>query len=625
MDATLRGRRAALLLGFVAACSSGADATSPAPASLDIPGVDSPSEGALDASAQVPRGPSPEFTAARSPGAAPISGGTLLVGADGHTVVAADPERDVLFVGNLDLPPALATIALRPGDEPGRLVEDAAHRVHVALRRGGALVTVDVSKGTVLARRDVCPAPRGVAYDAAADSVIVACATGELVTFDAAGGPATRTLSLGRDLRDVVVGPSELLVTRFRSGEVLHVDAKGTVTRTETLASIEMPVVSGGGLGLKDLGTMTPAVAWRMRARSDGGANVVHQRGRTSLLMTTPGGYGGIMPCGGAIHSAVTVVGGGLTTPTPAIDGVVLPVDFDVAADGSIVVVSAGNAHTPSLPTLVRITAAAQSGNGSPCVGGEQLRPIGQPVAVAFASGNRLVVQSREPAGLSVLQAASSGGAEVAFAPTAAAGSREDTGHAIFHSNSGSSLACASCHPEGGDDGRSWRFPFGARRTPSLRGTLAGTAPFHWSGDEADIAQLSHDVFSGRMGGPELDVTATGALQQWMFAIPAPPAVRVDEAARARGQALFESADVGCASCHTGDKKTNNATVDVGTGGAFQVPSLIGVGWRAPLLHDGCAATMADRFGACATKGHGTTAQLGAAQLADLSTYLDSL
>jgi hypothetical protein len=52
-----------------------------------------------------------------------------------------------------------------------------------------------------------------------------------------------------------------------------------------------------------------------------------------------------------------------------------------------------------------------------------------------------------------------------------------------------------------------------------------------------------------------------------------------------------------CNTCHSGPKLTNNLTLDLGTGGSFQVPPLVGVGWRTPLLYDGCAATIADRFG----------------------------
>ena len=57
-----------------------------------------------------------------------------------------------------------------------------------------------------------------------------------------------------------------------------------------------------------------------------------------------------------------------------------------------------------------------------------------------------------------------------------------------------------------------------------------------------------------------------------------------------------------------------------------KVPSLVGVGGRAPYMHDGCAATLRDRFGACGGgDNHGHTSQLSDAELADLIAYLDSL
>ena len=55
--------------------------------------------------------------------------------------------------------------------------------------------------------------------------------------------------------------------------------------------------------------------------------------------------------------------------------------------------------------------------------------------------------------------------------------SRADTGHQLFHINAGGGLACASCHPEGGEDGRVWKFACqGERRTQSIRGAISGTA-----------------------------------------------------------------------------------------------------------------------------------------------------
>ena len=62
----------------------------------------------------------------------------------GSTAVAADPDRDVVSVVDLASRKVTAQYTLQPGDEPGRLVEDSDHRVHVALRSGGALVTFDL-------------------------------------------------------------------------------------------------------------------------------------------------------------------------------------------------------------------------------------------------------------------------------------------------------------------------------------------------------------------------------------------------------------------------------------------------------------------------------------------------
>jgi cytochrome c peroxidase len=176
------------------------------------------------------------------------------------------------------------------------------------------------------------------------------------------------------------------------------------------------------------------------------------------------------------------------------------------------------------------------------------------------------------------------------------------------------------------------------RRTPSLRGTIAGTAPYHWPGDEPTIGALIDDVYTIRMSGAPLDPSMQAALANWVDSIPAPPAPSwVDMSAAALGQALF-AGSAQCASCHSGAKFTNNQTVDVGTGTdvgvlpdggspptAFQVPPLVGVGWRTPLLHNACAATVADRFGKCATAAHGATSQLSAEDVVNLTAYLDSL
>ena len=64
----------------------------------------------------------------------------------------------------------------------------------------------------------------------------------------------------------------------------------------------------------------------------------------------------------------------------------------------------------------------------------------------------------------------------------------------------------------------------------------------------------------------------------------------------------------------------------VGTGGPFQVPSLLGLSHRAPYMHDGCATTLLDRFTACGGgDAHGVVSQLATGEVANLVAYLESL
>ena len=93
--------------------------------SLDPPSPDSPGSHLV-----IPTDTRPAFRAKRTP--TPISGGTLLVTRVGSLAVASDPDRDVLIVADAANGTLRGTIVLQAGDEPGRLVEDDAGRVHVS-------------------------------------------------------------------------------------------------------------------------------------------------------------------------------------------------------------------------------------------------------------------------------------------------------------------------------------------------------------------------------------------------------------------------------------------------------------------------------------------------------------
>jgi len=260
---------------------------------------------------------------------------------------------------------------------------------------------------------------------------------------------------------------------------------------------------------------------------------------------------------------------------------------------------------------------AAQPGNA---ITGELPASIqGQLIAAEVGPDDAVYLQSREPAHLYVVR-------EGKLKTVVLAGvSRDDTGHSIFHTNTGAGLACASCHGEGGDDAKTWTFDGKlARRTPSLLGTVGGTAPYHWDADFADLAALANEVYTKRMSGRALLPDQLAALKGWLEALPAPRRPPVDRALAAAGQALFEG-KAACAECHSGPSFTNNATMDVGTGDVLQVPPLIGVGARLPLLHDGCATDLKMRFTQCATPAHGQTSGLSATEQDSLVGYLNTL
>jgi len=56
------------------------------------------------------------------------------------------------------------------------MVADASGLVHVVLRGGGAIATIDPRSATLVDRRHVCPAPRGIEYDASLDTLYVTSA-----------------------------------------------------------------------------------------------------------------------------------------------------------------------------------------------------------------------------------------------------------------------------------------------------------------------------------------------------------------------------------------------------------------------------------------------------------------
>jgi mono/diheme cytochrome c family protein len=251
----------------------------------------------------------------------------------------------------------------------------------------------------------------------------------------------------------------------------------------------------------------------------------------------------------------------------------------------------------------------------------------GRAVAVAYDPEGRLVVQTHGPLALHVFDTGYDGAREGGLLRsfTLDGGYTLDAAQSLFHTDTGARVTCASCHPEGEDDGRVWNLEgVGARRTPTLRGGLLATAPFNWEGDAADLHVATQRTYAAQALGGSLAPAQLDAAVRWLDGLPAIRRAPQGDATRvAAGRAVFEDPAVGCAGCHAGPRLTNNENHDVGTGGAYQVPSLIDVAARGPWMHDGRARSLRDAV--LLGEGHGAARHLDAERLSDLLRYLESL
>ena len=207
---------------------------------------------------------------------------------------------------------------------------------------------------------------------------------------------------------------------------------------------------------------------------------------------------------------------------------------------------------------------------------------------------------------------------------------QQHLGMVMFHTSDGNisqlGLSCGTCHVDGRADSESWLIHGQRLQTPMLAGRLVGTAPFKWDGGAKDLtASLRATV--ARLGGDGLSKKHLAALVAYLEALPAIRTPSRDKAAVARGKALFESAELGCTSCHDGAAYTDRLTHKF-NGRNVDTPSLLGLAASAPYFHDGSAPTLDTLL-----RDHGTvhgmagpeTGVLSEAQLGDLRAFLETL
>ena len=217
-------------------------------------------------------------------------------------------------------------------------------------------------------------------------------------------------------------------------------------------------------------------------------------------------------------------------------------------------------------------------------------------------------------------------------------------------------MSCASCHNDGGHDGRVWDLTAqgeGLRNTIALRGRAGmGQGFLHWSNNFDEVQDFEGQIralaggtglMSGSASAPlgtskaglsaDLDALAAYVASLNAFApAPARPSASSLSANAAAGKAVFTA--MNCAACHSGAAFTGsglNTSVDVGTikpssgsrlSGSLtgiDIPTLRDVWASAPYLHDGSAPTLE-----AAVRAH-TNVSIGDADLAKLVAYLKEI
>jgi len=216
--------------------------------------------------------------------------------------------------------------------------------------------------------------------------------------------------------------------------------------------------------------------------------------------------------------------------------------------------------------------------------------------------------------------------------------SPSELGEQVFHDGTRSWqgwLSCATCHPEGREDGILWDLLNDGDDNPKNTKSLLlahRTPPMMALGVREDLdaavrAGFEHILFRQPGAG---DVPAVLAYIKSLKPLPKPGPR--DEAAIARGRRLFLDPGLGCSRCHPGPLWTDRKAYDVGTaanaadaGKRLDTPSLVECWRTAPYLAGGQAADLSACLMDCNTLGrHGKTRSLTPEQLRDLCAFLEA-
>ncbi|HEX6708285.1 MAG TPA: Ig-like domain-containing protein [Albitalea sp.] len=603
------------------------------------------------------------------------------------STIAYDAGRNRVFVVNSDTNTVTAINAAsntklfeQPvGENPQTLAQAPDGRIWVANHGAGTISILNPDTGAVAQTLTTGSGtkPFGVVFSPDARAAYVSLqGTGTLLKLNPSTGATQGTVVVGPTPRGIAVsGDSQrILVTRYISpvdrGQVTEVSAASfSVARGFSLAFDDSPDTESSGRGVPNFIssiTIQPdgKRAW-VPSKKDNTARGLFRDGLALTFEST-------------VRTIVSQLD--LEANTEALVDRLDINDRDMAnfvlftPIGDFAFVSTQGTNT--IEILDATTRATRAG----------IDAVGRaPRGAVISSGGRLYVQnfmSRTVSVYDVNGILKSNGqpivkeADIATVAGETLSAQVLSGKKVFYNaadrrmNLDKYISCASCHQDGGQDGRVMDFTDrgeGLRNTVTLAGRRGtGQGRVHWTANFDEIQDFEHDIrgpFRGLgfltdaqfntgtrnqpLGDPKAglstDLDAMAAYVSSLGAVGRSPFRNADGSMTAdavAGQAIFQGSG-GCTGCHGGPDFTDSAAGvlhDVGTikpsSGkrlgqtltGLDTPTLKGVWETGPYLHDGSAATLLDVLTtANAGNRHGNTAGLTPTQLQQLVAYLQQL
>jgi YVTN family beta-propeller protein len=600
--------------------------------------------------------------------------GTIAVSPDGRRLWVVDTDNALVAVVDTEGPTLVRKVPV--GRTPGRVVVGVSGKAFVASRAGDVVTVVpaDPSQPTVL--WPVAPEPMDLVLSSDERTLFVVSAlsrthsgTGAVTALELPSGTRRWRTEVGVEPRAATLlgQGARLLVGHGRTGDLWELDAATGAVLVRHAVVPESP-----GFVARSLTQVasTPAHDRAFAAITWARTTPLVSSTATSIPPNYSGGRG---PCGGGAATAGLVTLNALTSQAR-----VLPL---VLANGCT---PRDDYPQPVMPQGQGPSAMVVDGTGRWLV--TTYRESAQVAITRAASGARVEFNDTRPGvdGLGVVTRGEGPGqslevwtysqfdhtlqrqigsgtsgllrqGELKLAddtlPASVVAGRRLFFDARSPASTGSGMSCATCHPDGREDGHVWAFPEGPRRTPSLSGrSLVTTGPWHWGGEVSTMGSLMRQTIVTRMGGTGLASFDVDRLLLFLESLPPSRPVGDPTSLLAMtGRLAFEKA--GCEGCHSGATLSGSGIHDVGTllpgdrdldrtdavspdcatapdGGAcgFNVPSLRGLSRSAPYLHGGQVPTLEALLATLdSTSRHGSLEALTAEERQALLVYLRSL